>query len=421
MTEYRVDGNAPAILQSISYASRAATFNLRPDFAGRAMWTRRRCHADSLEHVEENAALTALPAADGHTPAAAMPWNAAAVSLAQQLYGVQSVAPQRQRPVDDPPLARALEREARSTAWTVGHGRPLYFAPMASRRLDSGIDNLYQLPLAEFTAARNALAKEAGAEGAEIRGLQKPPVAAWAINQLFWRDRDSYDRLIEAAAEVRTAHGAVLAGRKGDLRTPGRLHEDAIQQALTATVEILTKSGQPVTDATRQAIATTLRALPSSDPPGRLTRTLQPGGFEMLTGVPVRAKPPERPRPAAPARKASAGAGEKAPQVDTKALARAKDAVAAATRAFREAEHAARRDEFEAARAAREAEKAERVLANARTELETARRAVEEAERDATAAVKARETAAKRSRASDAALDTARSRVETAQGELNKF
>ena len=292
---------------------------------------------------------------------------------------------------------------------------------MASRRLDSGIDNLYQLPLAEFTAARNALAKEAGAEGAEIRGLQKPPVAAWAINQLFWRDRDSYDRLIEAAAEVRTAHGAVLAGRKGDLRTPGRLHEDAIQQALTATVEILTKSGQPATEATRQAIATTLRALPSSDPPGRLTRTLQPGGFEMLTGVPVSAKPPEKPRPAAPARKASAGAGEKAPQVDTKALARAKDAVAAATRALREAEHAARRDEFEAARAAREAEKAERVLANARTELETARRAVEEAERDATAAVKARETAAKRSRASDAALDTARSRVETAQGELSKF
>ena len=156
---------------------------------------------------------------------------------------------------------------------------------MASRRIESGIDDLFQLPLGEFTAARNALAKEAGGEGAEIRALQKPPVAAWAVNQLFWQDRDTYERLIEASSEVRSAHSAVLAGKKGDLRTSGRIHEDAIQQAITSTIDILTKSGQPITDATRQAIATTLRALPSSDPPGRLTRTLQPGGFEMLTGV----------------------------------------------------------------------------------------------------------------------------------------
>ena len=33
---------------------------------------------------------------------------------------------------------------------------------MASPSLDTEIDRLYQLPLDEFTAARNALAKEAG-------------------------------------------------------------------------------------------------------------------------------------------------------------------------------------------------------------------------------------------------------------------
>jgi len=293
---------------------------------------------------------------------------------------------------------------------------------MASRRLDAGIDNLYQLPLSDFTAARNALAKDAGAEGAEIRSLQKPPVAAWAVNQLFWQDRDTYDRLVEAATEVRTAHGAVLAGRKSDLRTSGRLHEDAIQQALTATIDILTKAGQPVTEATRQAIATTLRALPSNEPPGRLTRTLQPGGFEMLTGVPVQARPAEKAKRAEPPRKEAVGPGtEKTSRMDAKALARAKDVVAAATRTVREAEHTARRDEFEAARTAREADKAERVLATARTDLESARRAVEEAERDATAAVKARETAAKKSRASDAALESARSRLDAVQSELSKF
>src|SRR5262245_5457602 len=294
---------------------------------------------------------------------------------------------------------------------------------MASRRIESGIDNLFQLPLGEFTAARNALAKEAGTEGAEIRALQKPPVAAWAVNQLFWQDRDTYDRLIEAAGEVRSAHGAVLAGKKGDLRTSGKLHEDAIQQAITSTIDILTKAGQPVTDATRQAIASTIRALSASDPPGRLTRALQPGGFEMLTGVPVRARPPDKAKSVEPLRKAAAagGAAEQAPRPDAKTGARVKEAAAAATRALREAEHTARRDEFEAARTAREAEKAERVLATARTELEAARRAVEEAERDATAAVKARETAAKKSRASDAALDTARAHAESAQTELGKL
>ena len=47
--------------------------------------------------------------------------------------------------------------------------------PWRLRRSTPQIDRLYQLPLDEFTAARNALAKEAGAAGAQIRTLQKPP------------------------------------------------------------------------------------------------------------------------------------------------------------------------------------------------------------------------------------------------------
>ena len=51
--------------------------------------------------------------------------------------------------------------------------------------IDEQIDKLYQLPLDEFTSARNALAKEAGPAAAEVRALQKPPLAAWAPNILF--------------------------------------------------------------------------------------------------------------------------------------------------------------------------------------------------------------------------------------------
>ena len=68
---------------------------------------------------------------------------------------------------------------------------------MPERTFDAEIDRLYQLPLDEFTAARNALAKKAGADGASIRSLTKPPVAAWAVNQVYWRDRSTYDALIE--------------------------------------------------------------------------------------------------------------------------------------------------------------------------------------------------------------------------------
>jgi hypothetical protein len=51
----------------------------------------------------------------------------------------------------------------------------------------TGIDELYQLPLDEFTAARNALAKSTG--DASIKKLEKPSLSAWAVNQLFWHQR----------------------------------------------------------------------------------------------------------------------------------------------------------------------------------------------------------------------------------------
>ena len=111
-----------------------------------------------------------------------------------------------------------------------------------------------------------------------------------------------YDRLIGASGDLRAAHAAVLAGKHGDVRSAGKSHEEAIDSALKATVGILSDAGQPVTDATRQAIATTLRALPGVEPSGQLTKTLQPGGFEMLAGLPVQnktGKPTVVPKPAA--------------------------------------------------------------------------------------------------------------------------
>lgn len=288
---------------------------------------------------------------------------------------------------------------------------------MAPQSLDTRIDALYQLPLDEFTAARNALAREAGADGREIKALQKPPVAAWAVNQLYWKCRADYDALVEAASTLRAAHTAVLAGRGADLREAGKEHEEAIARALDATLALLRDAGQPATDATRGAIQTTLRALPAGDPPGRLTRVLQPGGFEMLSGIPVRAAPPQKAaaRGTKPAGSTPARGKSREADAEAGARARAREAVATAARDLKIAEHAVRLEEFEAARAAREDEKAARALESAREELEAAERAVRDAEAGAREARARRDAARERAEEAEAALSAARARLAAAE------
>ncbi len=295
---------------------------------------------------------------------------------------------------------------------------------MAPRPIDAHIDGLYQLPLDEFTAARNALAKASGAAAAEIRALQKPPVAAWAINQVYWRGRPAFHALTAAAAALRAAHTAVVTGKKADLRAAGKAHEDALEAVVKLAIAILGDAGQPATDATRQAIATTLRALPAStDPPGRLTQVLQPTGFELLAGLPAAVSLGQTRPAAAPVKPKEPTGGAGSPKKDAareKALAKAKEAVAAAVRAERTAEQHARREEFEAARTTREAERAVRDLAKAREALDAAQEAVETAERDADAATRKKEAAARRVRETAESLAAARIRTETAQAALTR-
>ena len=114
--------------------------------------------------------------------------------------------------------------------------------------IESEIDRLYQVPLDEFTAARNALAKESGKRGAEIRALSKPPLAAWAVNQLHWKRRPVYDALMTAAEALRRAHAVVLAGRAGDVRAAGKEHDEKVSAALDTALDILRESGHPTTD-----------------------------------------------------------------------------------------------------------------------------------------------------------------------------
>ena len=293
-----------------------------------------------------------------------------------------------------------------------------------AKALEAEIDKLFQLPPDQFTVARNTLAKGAGSAAATIKALTKPPIAAWAVNQLYWQDRERYDALIDAANEMRRTHRAVIEGRKGDLRSAGREHEVALEAALKSAVALMKNAGQPVTDTTRHAILNTLRALPAQEAPGRLTQTLAPGGFEMLAGVTPAA--PRRGRTPAAAvtpetttggktkssgRGSSRAAEAKVEREAARQAAREREQRAAAERAVRDAEQRARQAEFEAARATREATKAERLLEEARRDLEAAQRALESAEQEAEQTVRARDAADRKLRDAQSVLEAARTRA----------
>lgn len=278
---------------------------------------------------------------------------------------------------------------------------------MPARTLDDEIGRLYQGPLEDFTPARNALAKQAGKDAPRIRALPKPSVPAWAVNQLYWRDRHTWDALVAAADNARAVNRAVLAGKSGDVRSANQVHEEAVESAFKATLVLLSASGHPVTDPTRQAISMTLRALPGSEPPGRLTKPLQPGGFDALAGLTVTA------RPAAPSVSSASAAGSRKPEgasvsakppIDAKLAARQRQAEAAAARALKDAEADVRHCEFDLARLEREERRALESREKAREAAERAKADLQRADKDVAAAADAARAVKEKARKAEEAL-----------------
>lgn len=70
------------------------------------------------------------------------------------------------------------------------------------------VDPLYDLPAADFVAARNDLAKAVRAEGerklaAEVAKLRRPTATAWALNQIARGQAEVLDAALAAKAELR--------------------------------------------------------------------------------------------------------------------------------------------------------------------------------------------------------------------------
>jgi hypothetical protein len=239
---------------------------------------------------------------------------------------------------------------------------------------DEAIDQLYQLSLEEFTAARNALAKETG--DASIKKLEKPNLAAWAVNQLYWRERKVYDELIKTSGQVRTAYKQMLGGKTADVKAAETFHTEAMRKAKEAIRRMLDQAGNTASDAVMTPVTETLDALPTADEPGRLTKPLRRTGFEALQGVTIAARPAPPPK-AEPKKTAAEKETEKERQrreADQQELAMAKERLRFAEAAEREAEASLDRAKRAVERAERTRERVEKELEEAAAAEKAARK-----------------------------------------------
>lgn len=257
--------------------------------------------------------------------------------------------------------------------------------------IESRIDELYKLPLPEFTAARNALAKTlAGDEAKRVKALEKPTVVPWAINQLFWQARSSYDRVMKTGEALRTAQIAALKGRAGDVRQASEAHRKAVGEAVQQATTLAAPHGShPAADQlARMLEAMSLTAARPSNA-GRLTELVQPSGFEALAGVtPAGAQHPfpaavkkaateDQPAPATPREKKEQREAERRREQEAAARRKAAEAdLKAAQRVREEAAAVASRAEREVDRVKRALDAAQRTLDQAQRDLLSAEQKV---------------------------------------------
>jgi hypothetical protein len=218
--------------------------------------------------------------------------------------------------------------------------------------------NLYGLPLGEFTAARNARAKALKQQDPElaaaVAALPKPSAAAGALNELAREDPSEVRALIQSGKRLRAAQEAAVAGKEGaDLNEAVAEHRTALDR-VTRDLRRRKLSGPTLEKATQ-----TLRVA-SLDPElwpllerGTLHEDLAASGFGLDPGIVAR-------RPKTAKGKAKQPAPSKAELAAERKRQEARDRLQEAEAALAEAEKQAREAARAVDRAAAEVERARR-------------------------------------------------------------
>lgn len=220
---------------------------------------------------------------------------------------------------------------------------------------------LYGLPASEFTAARNARARELKRDDPELAAavakLPKPTMAAAALNELAREDPSELRALVQSGKRLRAAQESAVKGKRVDLDAAIREHREALDRVQRDLRR------RKLSDQTLDRAIRTLR-VSSLDPElqpklerGLLHEDLTASGFGLDPGI-----VPAQPRP-------KAAPKQKAPKVDKRAQERRR----------REALDRLREAEATLADAERKAKSAQREVDRAAAAVEKARRAVDDA------------------------------------------
>jgi hypothetical protein len=280
---------------------------------------------------------------------------------------------------------------------------------------EEGLDRLYGVDPAEFTALRKELvaaAKKRGDREAArtIGAARRPTTAAWVVNALVRADGAATERLAEIGERLRAAHAAMDGAKIRESSAAQRTLIDELARTGFAAADVAHPSAALLDDVTG-----TLQAA-VADPTvaarlGRLEKAERWSGFGEFGTVTA----------VGPAPKAKAASSPKSPPEpeppagpDEREVATARERVASAGRAARTAEQAkAEADEVLADRAA--------ALATARRRYEKILETVGAAERALSLADADHTEAQQVSQAADEALQAASSALAEADSDLQRL
>jgi hypothetical protein len=286
-------------------------------------------------------------------------------------------------------------------------------------KLNDEVDELFKLPLAEFTDARNELAKQLKQSGRAndanlVKTLTKPSVSAWTVNQLYWDYRDEFETLLAAGQRVRKAQVSGSPSKLTEMRAALDARREALVDLSELATSLLRDAGSNPSPETIRRIATTLEAISAlADGPtlGRLTQDVDPPGFESLasfmagTGtVKASAKPARASSasadPTSQQKAAAARETQRLEEMRQANIAAAKISLQAAKKSLADArtraqslESAQKKVNVEAKQAEKQLREAEERLKKARTAAEAAAQRAESISDDVDEAAKAAENA----------------------------
>ena len=272
--------------------------------------------------------------------------------------------------------------------------------------------DLYALPPEEFTAARDAAAKQDKA----LKALRRPTVSAWVVNTLVRREAGLLDELLTLGAALGEAQ---RAGQAVALRRLGEQRRALLQAVTSRAFEVAGRAGS---SAVRGEVESTLEAA-MADPAsadavrsGTLVRPLSYSGFGGVDLAGAVAEPLRKPPGASPGKR-PAGAVRAAEAAALRAAGALDDAV----RAVEESARSLQAHDLELSSARDATRAATDRLAAADAQLQSAQQAAETEQARLVAAVSQQQALLRRAQAASQSAVEAQDAAEAARQSLDRL